>query len=193
MSTIETLEHHEHAEHAFEHGSKQAALLVAVLAALLAVAEVQGKQAELQVQSNLIAAADAWSQYQAKSVRQAIARDLERLASTLDAPAQPTLAAQRQQLLKTLASDQKHYESDAQDGKEAVSMRARAFESARDESIERFHAFDNATAALQLGIVLATASAITRAKLLFRIAFALGVVGVILGVLARVAPSLGAF
>ena len=193
MSTLETLEHHEHAAHAAEHGSKNAALLVAVLAALLALAEVQAKHAEIQTQSNLIASADAWNQYQAKSIRQAIARDLERLSGTLDTPSDPALAVQRKALIKTLRSDQAHYESDPKDGKIAIAARAHGFEEARDNSLERYHAFDNVVAALELGIVLATASAITHSAMLVRIAFGLGVVGVVLAVLGFIAPSLAAF
>ncbi len=78
MSTFQSLEHHEHAEHAAQHGAKGAALLVAVLAALLALVEVQGKHAEILVEENSISAADSWSQYQAKSIRQAVARDIGR-------------------------------------------------------------------------------------------------------------------
>jgi hypothetical protein len=63
----EALEHHDHAEHAATPGSKRAALLIAVLAALLAIAEQQGRHAEIRVSINSIFAADAWSQYQAKS------------------------------------------------------------------------------------------------------------------------------
>jgi hypothetical protein len=193
MSALETLEHHEHASHAAEHGNKNAALLVAVLAALLALAEVQAKHAEVKVQENLIAAADAWNQYQAKSIRQAVARDLERLSGTLDMPADPALATQRKALLKTLHGDQEHYESDPKDGKTAIAARAHGFEDAREESLERFHAFDNVVAALELGIVLATASAITQSKMLVRLALGLGLLGVVLAVLGFVAPSVAAF
>jgi hypothetical protein len=59
----EALEHHEHAEHAATHGSKRTALLIAVLAALLAITEQQGRHAEIRVSINSILAADAWSQY----------------------------------------------------------------------------------------------------------------------------------
>ncbi len=193
MSTLETLEHHEHAAHAAEHGNKNAALLVAVLAALLALAEVQAKHAEIQVQSNLIAAADAWNQYQAKSIRQAIARDLERLTATLDTPAAPALATQRTALIKTLQTDQRHYQDEPNDGKTAIAARAKAFEEARNNSLERFHAFDNVVAALELGIVLATASAITSSKMLVRIALGLGAASVILAILAFTEPTWAAF
>ena len=193
MTTFQTLEHHEHAEHAAEHGAKGAALLVAVLAALLALVEVQAKHAEILVQEKSISAADSWSQYQAKSIRQAVARDIARLAETMDVPAQPDRAAARQALLKALQQDQLRYEKDPKDGKDAIAGRAHRFEETRDQVLERSHAFDNAGAALELGIVLATASAITASRMLIRLAMGLGAAGVVLGLLAVWAPSLGAF
>jgi hypothetical protein len=193
MTSIQSLEHHEHAGHAAEHGAKGAALLVAVLAALLALVEVQAKHAEILVEENSISAADSWSQYQAKSIRQAVARDISRLAATLDTPTQPDIAADRAKLLQALRDDQERYEKDPKDGKAAIASRAHALEAARDHTLERAHAFDNAAAALELGIVLATASAITASKMLIRLAMGLGVAGIVIGLLALWAPELAAF
>jgi hypothetical protein len=193
MSTHETLEHQEHAQHAAGHGSKNAALLIAVLAALLALVEVQAKHAEIQVEEDSVAAADSWSQYQAKSIRQAIAHDLQRLIATLDPPAVPDRLAARQDLEKGLADDQLRYDKDPKDGKQAIARHAHELEAERDETLERAHGFDNASAALELGIVLATASAITNSKMLIRIALGLGIAGVALAICAHFAPSLAAF
>lgn len=192
MSTHESLEQQEHAEHAALHGNKRAALLIAVLAAALAICEQQGKHAEIAVQEQAILTADAWAQYQAKSIRAAVAQDVERLASTLDRPVDADLVAMRTGVLKQLRSDQVHYDSDATDGKQAIAKRARAFDAARQQSLERDHTYDNAAAGLELGIVLATASVITASKLLIRFAYVLGGVGIVLGVLGFIAPSLGA-
>jgi hypothetical protein len=192
MSTHETLEHQEHAEHAAGLGNKRAALLIAVLAAALAICEQQGKHAEIAVQEQAILTADAWAQYQAKSIRAAVAEDIQRLASTLDRPADADLIALRAGVIKDLHDDQVHYDTGAQDGKVAIAARARAFDAARQNSLERDHTYDNAAAALELGIVLATASVITASKLLIRFAYVLGTVGIVLGVLGAVAPSLGA-
>lgn len=193
MTTHQTLEHTEHAEHAAEHGNKRAALVVAALAAVLAICEQQAKHAEIRVEESSIAAADAWNQYQAKSVRQAIARDLERLIATLDVPTQVELVSRRADVLKQYQADQIHYEKDVKDGKVAIATRARAFETTREEEIERTHSFDNAAAALQLGIVLATASVITASAMLIWAAYGVGALGVILGILGWVAPGLAAF
>ena len=192
----ETIVHHENAEHAAHaaaHGGKHAALLIAILAAVLALSEQQAKKAEIAVQENSILAADAWNQYQAKSVRAALAQDLARLGATLDQPVQAELVAERRGVLRQFQADLIHYEADGKDGKTAIAARAQAFEAARQDALERTHSFDNAGAALELGIVLATASVVTMSRLLFRFAGVLGVAGAALSVLGATAPSLGAF
>lgn len=186
-------EHAEHAEHAGEHGNKHAALLIAVLAALLAVCEQQAKRSDIAVEELGIKAADTWNEYQAKSVRSAVARDLELLTASLDLPGATELATRRQDYLKQLRSDQEHYEKDADSGKKALFARARDDETRRDESLERAHTYDNAAAALELGIVLSTASVITGAKLLLRFAYLMGAIGAVLGLFGAIAPGLVVF
>ncbi len=189
----EALEHHEHAEHAAHEGSKRAALLVAVLAALLAICEQGAKNAEIRVQENSIAATDAWSQYQAKSIRATISRDLAQLLATLDPPRDAEGSSKRADIIKQLHADEAHYEHAPGDSKDAISVRARAFEAARDYALEQTHTFDKGVAAFELGIVLATASAITVSGPLFIGAVGVGLVGAALGLLGLFAPGLGAF
>lgn len=188
-----SLEHGEHAEHAAEHGSKRAALVIAVLAAFLAISEQQAKHAEIAVEENAILAADSWSEYQAKSIRAAMAQDLERVVTSLDTPQQPEKAAQRADVLKQLRVDREHYEKDKETGKVAIAARARHYEALRQDSIERSHTFDNAAAALELGIVLATASVITGSAPLLGFACVMGSIGILLGILGFVAPGLLVF
>lgn len=186
MSTLESIEHHEHAAHAAEGGAKTASLLVAVLAAMLALTEVQVKHAEIKVDQDAIAATDSWNQYQGKSVRQAVTRALAGLAATMDTPTDPAKAAGRAKLLDTYKADADHYENDPKDGKRAIADRARAFEEHRDSTLERAHAFDNAAASFEIGIVLATASAITASRMLLGLAVFLGVAGMAIAGLAFV-------
>ncbi len=186
-------EHAEHAEHAAHQGSRIAALLIAALAAALAICEQQAKRAEIGVEANAVLAADTWNEYQAKSVRSAMAQDLERVVATLDTPARPERAAQREAALKALRDDRAHYDADPLTGKTALAARAHGYEELRDHLLERAHTYDNAAAALELGIVLSTASVITSAALLLRLAFVLGAIGVLLGIFGAVAPELVVF
>ena len=190
---MEIQEHAEHAQDAGEHGNRRAALLIAVLAAILAVSEQQAKRADIAVEENGIKAADVWNEYQAKSVRAALARDLRGFAMTFDAPSAPDVAARREAILRWLDADQAHYEQDPDSGKTALAARAQAFEARRERNLERSHTYDNASAALQLGIVLATASVITASRWLLRFAAALGVAGLALAILGAVAPELAVF
>jgi hypothetical protein len=182
------LEHSEHAEHA-AHGSTQAALLVAVLAAGLALCEQQAKHAEIRVQASSIGAADTWSQYQAKSIRGTLARDLADVTAALSAGANPDAQAKAGALAERLRKDVDHYEH-GDDGKDAIAKHAHAQEAERDHAIEQTHTFDNAAASLELGIVLATASAVTRTRKLLLLAAVVGLLGAVIGVLGVIAPEM---
>lgn len=185
--------HAEHAEHAAPPNNKRAALLIAVLAAILAISEQQAKRADIAVEENGILAADTWNEYQAKSVRSAVAHDLERFATTLDAPTQSDRVTLRAGFLQQLRADQEHYEKDAATGKSALAVRAHDYETRRQENLERAHTYDNAGAALELGIVLATASVITASTLLLRFAYVMGAAGVVLSLFGAIAPALVVF
>ena len=187
------LEHGEHAQHAAGHGAKLAALLVAVMAALLAICQQQAKHAEIKVEANAIQATDSWGQYQAKSTRQLLSQDLAQMIGALDSPSDPAFAQRRASLIKRFEDDANRFQKDPKDGKDAISVRALAFERSRDEALERAHTFDNAVAAFELGIVLATASAITSSTMLVRFAMIMGILGIGLAVLGWTFPELGAF
>lgn len=186
----EALEQHEHAEHAAEDGRRTSALLIAVLAAGLAFADQGGQHAQTRMSANAIAAADLWAQYQAKSIRANQSKALADMTALL-----PTSAdtAARDALAARLRADVAHFENDPKTGKDAIAAQARKLEAERDAAHERLEAYDNAAAALQLAIVLVTASVITRSRLLVIGGAALGVVGGALAVLGLTAPEYASF
>src|SRR4051794_3370218 len=171
----ETLEHHEHAEHIAQghdaHAmppvdrrfNQMAALLVAILAAGLAITEQGAKQAEIRVQQSAIAATDAWAQYQAKSTRGTLTKDLAGVLSVLGST-DPATMERRDRLIAQFNQEQDRFENDPKDGKAAIATRARGLEAERDHAMEETHAYHNGAASMELGIVLSTASAITRAR-----------------------------
>lgn len=213
---LKNLEHHEHAGHLAhhgahhgdhaeggheaaaaqaahnEHGNQMAALLVAMLAAGLAVVEQGAKHAEIRVEQNAILAADSWNQYQGKSVRGTFSKDLAGLIPLMG-PVDAELTEKRAALVEKIKKDAERFESDPKDGKEAIAERAHRFEEARDHALEQTHAYHNGSAAMELGIVLTTASAITKSKMLIYAALCLGLAGGVLGILGYVAPEWGAF
>jgi hypothetical protein len=100
--------------------------------------------------------------------------------------------AQRAKVLEGLKQDRERYETDPKDGKGAVAERARAFEEEREHSLEQTHSYHNGAAGMELGIVMATASAITRSKMLIWAALVVGLIGGVFAVLGLVAPEIGA-
>jgi hypothetical protein len=191
MSDNPLQEHAEAAEEARE-GNKRAALLVAVLAAALALAEQGAKHAEMQVEDSSIGATDTWAQYQAKSTRSAMARDFADLIAALPAQTDTAAAARVAALQTRLRGDLGRYDN-GPSSKEASATRAHDLEQERDEALKHAHAFDNAAAALELGIVMVTASVVVRVVALLWCGALLGVVGLVCAVLAIVAPGLAAF
>jgi hypothetical protein len=192
MTSYQSLEHTEHVEEAAHAGKTRPALLIAVLAATLAISEQRGKHAEIRVEESSIGATDAWAQYQAKSIRAALSHDLADVVDALhaDAPAPPNAKAAA--LISRLMEDSSHYEH-GDGGKDSIAKHAKQLEAERDLSIAETHTYDNAAAALELGIVLATASVITGSMPLFGLAVLMGVAGVVFDVLGVVAPGTGAF
>ncbi len=186
------MEHQEHAEHAAHSGSQKAALLVTALAAALAITEQGAKHAEIRVQENSILAADLWNEYQGKSVRLTTARYLEKLEETEDGGS-PETVQKRQAFIASLKSDESHFEHDPDSGRDALAKRARGMEAARDHALEQTHAYHNGAAAFELGIVLATASALTQARQLLVIAMVLGLAGLVFALLGYFHAEWGAF
>ena len=213
FAVLKTLEHHEHAGHIAHggdhgggdgHGSDHAApakavnprlsaLLVAVLAAGLALSEQGAKNGEIKIEANMIAGADAWAQYQAKSTRSLMSNDIARMMGTMDPAATPEVADRRQKVIAALNDEQERFERDPKDGKGAIAHRAHEFELMRDESLEKTHAYHNASAAMELGIVLATASAIMSSRMLIYISMTMGVVGTLCALAGLFKPEWGAF
>ena len=184
----ETVETHEHAEHAAHEGRRHTALLIAVLAAGLAFCEQGAQHADTRMTESAVAATDVWAEYQAKSTRANEDRDLADIAAAI--PSNDPAA--HDALVRKFAQKIDHFENDAKTGKSALADHARELEGERDRAHLRLEAFDNAAAALQLGIVLTTASVITGSVLLVWGGVLLGVAGGVLAILGLVDPALAA-
>ena len=202
---LKSLEHNEHAGHIAHAGHDDhaagprpfppqlAALLVAFLAAGLAISEQGAKHAEIKIQANMINATDAWAQFQAKSTRATISKDFSDLIATLEPPSSPAVTERRVRVADGLKADQERFERDPKDGKEAIAHRAHEFEHARDHALEQTHAYHNGSASMELGIVLATASAIIGSRMLIGLAMGVGLIGALCAVAGYFRPEWGAF
>jgi tellurite resistance protein len=181
-------ESHEVAEEAAKGGRRHSALLIAILAAGLAFCEQGAQRAQTAMSDAAIAAADVWAEYQAKSTRANETRDLAQIAALLPTPT----PADHDALQSRFAADLTRFESDPKSGKSALAKHAQALEAARDAAHLHLEAYDDAASALQLGIVLTTASVITGSLLLVWAGALLGLVGIALGLLGWLDPALAA-
>ena len=175
-------------------GNKQVALLVAVLAALLAFSETGGKSAQTKGLGDQIEASNLWSFYQAKTIRQttlrAAAESVE--AQYKDAGNMPPAMAAQLTQWKGVAD---RYESEPKpnnkgEGRRELSARAIAKQVDSDKALSAYHLFEYGSAAFQLAIVLAGASALTAVIWLTFLSYGLGVVGLIFTALGFFAPTL---
>ena len=163
MSAHENLEHAEHAEHA-AHSNKKIALLISVLALFLAFSETLGKSAQTSAITYNVATNDLWSFFQAKTIRMTV---LTTAAEQMQLEADRTTDADaKARLLKTIDGWKKtaaryNDEPETNEGRKQLAERAKQAEEKRELALARYHQYEFASAAFQIGIVLASAQVIT--------------------------------
>lgn len=175
-----------------ETSNKKVALLIAVLAATLAFSETLGKGAQTAALSLNIEASNLWSFFQAKTIRMTAVRTaaeaLEIEAAQISDPKAKQAAAKRIADWRAAAA---RYDSEpeTQEGRKELAARAKKAEAKRERTFAAYHQYEVASAALQIAIVLASATVITDAAFLLWGAIGLGAIGVAFCVLGLVAPT----
>ncbi|MHC4050791.1 DUF4337 domain-containing protein [Bradyrhizobium sp. 25ACV] len=173
MSAHESMEHAEHAEHA-SGSNKKIALLIAVLALFLAISETLGKGAQTESISKNVEAANLWAFFQAKSIRRTMvitAAEQGKLAlAGADEAQKPAVQKQVDDWTKT--AQRYRSEPETGEGTEQLAEKAKHAEHQRDEATAKYHHFELASAAFQIGIVLASATIITG---MFALAYVAGI------------------
>lgn len=172
------------------HRNKRVAILIAILAAMLALAETGGGQSKQDALNANIEASNLWAFFQAKTIRQTVLRTA---AEALEIEA-PTLGAQGEAAAKRMDAWKatiQRYESEPEtgEGRRELMSRAKAMEAKRDRALAADHVFEIASGALQIGIVLASAAVITGAIWLAFTAIGLGLVGTAFVALGFIAPT----
>jgi hypothetical protein len=192
MSAHESMEQAEHTEHAAGENRK-IALLIAVIALCLALSETLGKGAQTESISKNVEASNLWAFFQAKSIRRTVlqtASDQSKLSlgAVSDAAAKATLQKQIDDWQKTAA----RYRSEPEtgEGTEQLSERAKHAEEERDLATAKYHHFELASAAFQIGIVLASATIITGMVALAWISGVLTLAGIAVTALGVMSPHL---
>ncbi|MDH6262825.1 DUF4337 domain-containing protein [Bradyrhizobium sp. BR13661] len=192
MSAHESMEHAEHAEHASGE-NKKIALLIAVLALFLAISETLGKGAQTESISKNVEASNLWAFFQAKSIRRTVVQTAAdqgklTLGSATDEATKAAVQKQIDDWTKTAA----RYRSEPEtgEGTEQLAEKAKHAEHERDEATAKYHHFELASAAFQIGIVLASATIITGMLPLAWVAGLLTLAGLGMTVLGAWAPHL---
>ena len=191
MSEIhETIEKAQEGEHA-QYFNRRIALLIAVLALFLSFSETLGKSAQTEAIGANVKSADTWAFSQAKDIRRTVltaAADQMLLltASVTDPTVKQAIDKQVETWRKTAA----RYESDPQTGEglKELRIRAKEEEEERDLALAKYHHYELASAAFQVGIVLASAAVITGIVALAWLGCTLGIVGLILTLFGFFAP-----
>jgi hypothetical protein len=185
--------------------NKKVALLIAVIALFLAFSETLGKSAQTAAISYNVEASNLWAFFQAKTIRQtAVQVGTEILKLDLARDSDP--AAAKAALAKRINSWEaiaKRYDSELMEpparkevnlnppygeGRRELMARAIAAEKKRDTAMERYHHYEVASAAFQIGIVLASATVITGMIALTWLAAGLGLIGVAFVAIGFFAP-----
>jgi Domain of unknown function (DUF4337) len=192
MSAHETMEQADQAKEAAGE-NKKIALLIAVLALFLALSETLGKGAQTETISKNVAASNLWAFFQAKTVRRTVIQATSEQAKLSlgvmgDDAAKAALQKQIDEWQKTAA----RYRSEPEtgEGSEQLSERAKHAEEERDLAEAKYHHFELASAAFQIGIVLASATIITGMIALAWISGLLALAGIVITGLGLLAPHL---
>jgi Domain of unknown function (DUF4337) len=192
MGAHESMEQAESTEHAAGE-NKKIALLIAVIALFLALSETLGKGAQTEAISKNVEASNLWAFFQAKTIRRTVlqtAADQAKLSlgSIGDDAAKAALQKQIEEWQKNAARYRS--EPDTGEGSEELSRRAKHAEEERDLALARYHHFELASAAFQIGIVLASATIITGMIALAWISGLLALAGIGFTALGLSAPHL---
>jgi len=192
MSEIhEAIEKAEQGEHA-EYFNRRVALVIAILALFLSFAETLGKSAQTEAIDANVKSADTWAFYQAKDIRRTVVNAAADQTALLAAGlTDPAAKAAIDKQIETWRQTAARYESDPKtgEGRKELAERAKEEEHGRDLAMAKYHHYELASAAFQIGIVLASAAVITGMVALAFFAGLLGILGLALTALGLFAPA----
>jgi hypothetical protein len=180
---MEATEANELTELGESHSQKnRTALTISILAMVLAISNLGGSNAMKESTQENILASNAYSFYQAKTIRQTAlkiaAADLElQLAREPHMP--DSVKELHQKKIDEYKKTVERYESEPEtkEGKKELLARAKAHEHERDHAMRQDPWFDYAEGALQIAIVLLSVSIIGGIPVLYWIGSGLGVFG----------------
>jgi hypothetical protein len=162
---------HGHADHG---GSKKIALLISILALVLAFSETLGKASQTAAISYNIEASNLWAFYQSKTIRRTVLRTAaQEMAVHADGPKAKEVIAEWKK-----TAERYQNEPETGEGRDQLEARAKIAEKKRDAAMAAYHHYEVSSAAVQIAIVLASASIIASVPALAWLAVTLGVLGI---------------
>ena len=167
------------------------ALLIAVIALFLAFSETLGKSAQTAAISDNVEASNLWAFFQAKTIRMTTVRTAaEAIAIDLSTIADPAIKAAKEKQIDTWQKAAARYDDEPEsgEGRKQLAARAKEAEDKRDLAMAKYHHYEIASAAFQIGIVLASATVITGMMALSYLSIGLAVAGLGFMAIALVAP-----
>jgi Domain of unknown function (DUF4337) len=177
--------------------SQAVALVIAVLALLLALAEAGAKSAQHLSTEKNIESSDLFNFYQAKRIRSTV---VETAAAALEAQKSAVTDPKAQEAFEKQIADFKatiaRYEKDPkkpEDSMDAIQDRAKEASEVRELANRRLGHYELGSGLTQIAIVLASAAIITGIAALTWFSVALGAIGAALIALGFFAPTLLTF
>jgi len=172
MEANEAGELQEHAEHgAHEPSMRPVAFTMSVLAVLVAITTVLGHRTHTEAVLTQNKATDQWNLYQAKNIRSTISDRASGLLSVMN----PTDKEKAQKLTKDWADKQAKWSGDLKEEEE----KARQLEEKVEQAEGRANRFDLGEALLEIALVTASITLLTRNRIYWALGLAFGVAGIL--------------
>ena len=174
--------------------NKRVALMIAVIALFLAFSETLGKSAQTSALNYQIEASNLWNFFQAKNIRRTatiVATESAKIDLIgADDAKKAAVSKQIDEWTKTAARYQSEPEAAGGKGEGTRELARRAIEeqAKRDDALAKYHHYEVASAAFQIGIVLASATVITGMVALSFLAAGLGLLGIAFMAIGLFAP-----
>jgi hypothetical protein len=160
------------------------AVAVSCLAASLALADLGAKSSQTAYLTHNITASDTWNAYQAKNLRANLFDAEVALLLSLPNATDPAI----QERIKTARSEEARMHDEPASGDGMKQLQATAHEQERDREMafHAYHGFEYTSSALEISIVLASVSVVTRVRALGVAASGIGLAAIGYGLMVFV-------
>lgn len=155
-----------------DHWARWMAVAVSCLAASLALADLGAKSSQTAYLTHNITASDTWNAYQGKNLRANLWNTQAVMLESLPNAADPPL----QERIKTALTEAQRMRDEPAtgDGMKQLKAKAEEQESDREHAFHAYHGFEYTSSALEISIVLASVSVVTRVHALGALAAGIG-------------------